>query len=114
MQFVDQLLQLLRQGLAAIFRFIDTVWTWVADQVNAVPWLQFGELLLWQQVLLVITGIAVVYLVYRSIKELLDAAKKLFDAFVTLLSVLVSTLIPAILAGLIAAGGAWIVNNVAL
>jgi hypothetical protein len=113
MQFIDQLLQLLRQGLAAIFRFIDTIWQWAIDQVSAVPWSEFGQLQLWQQVLLVLTAGAVVYLLYRAIRELLDAGKKLLDAFVTLLSVLVNTLIPAILAGLIAAGGAWVVNNVA-
>ena len=113
MQFVDQLLQLLRQGLSAIFGFIDAIWSWALDQVGAVPWTQFGQLLLWQQVLLVLTGGAVIYLLYRAIRELLDAGKKLLDAFVTLLSVLVNTLVPAILAGLVAAGGAWVVNNVA-
>jgi hypothetical protein len=113
MPFVDQLLQLLRQGLAAIFGFIDSIWGWASTQIQAVPWTEFGQLLLWQQVLLVITGAAVVYLLYRAIRELLDAGKKLLDAFVTLLSVLVNTLVPAALAGLVAAGGAWIVNNVA-
>lgn len=112
MQLVDQLLQLLRQGLATIFRFIDQIWSWVILQVEAVPWTEFGQLLLWQQVLLVVTGGAVIYLLYRAIKQLLDAGKKLFDAFVTLLSVFVSTLVPAVLAGLVAAGGAWVVNNV--
>lgn len=113
MQFVDQLLQLLRQGLAAIFRFIDAIWTWALQQINAVPWTEFGQLFLWQQVLLVLTGGAVIYLLYRAIRELLDAGKKLLDAFVTLLSVMVNTLVPAILAGLVAAGGAWVVNNIA-
>lgn len=112
MQFVDQLLQLLRQGLAAIFAFINTIWDWAIAQIDAVPWMEFGQLLLWQQILLVLTGGAVVYLLYRAIRELLDAGKKLLDAFVTLLSVLINTLVPAILAGLIAAGGAWIVTNI--
>ncbi len=112
MQFVDQLLQLLRQGLAAIFSFIDAIWRWAAGQIGAVPWTEFGQLLLWQQILLVLTGAVVVYLLYRAIRELLDAGKKLLDAFVTLLSVLVNTLVPAILAGLAAAGGAWVVNNI--
>lgn len=114
MQFVDQLLDLLRQGLAAIFSFIDAIWRWAAAQISGVPWSEFGLLMLWQQVLLVITAAAVIYLLYRAIRELLDAGKKVLDAFVTLLSVLVNTLVPAILAGLIAAGGAWVVNNISL
>lgn len=112
MQFVDQLLQLLRQGIAAIFGFIEAIWIWAADQISAVPWSDFGQLQLWQQVVLVLAAGAVVYLLYRAIRELLDAGKKVLDAFVTLLSVLVNTLIPAILAGVIAAGAAWVVNNV--
>lgn len=114
MQLVDQLLQLLRQGLAVIIRYIDQIWSWAILQVESVPWTEFGQLLLWQQVLLVLTGGAVIYLFYTAIKELLDAGKRLFDAIATLFSVLISTLVPAILAGLVAAGGAWVVNNITL
>ncbi len=112
MQFVDQLLQFLRQGLSAIFGFIETIWRWSVDQILSVPWGALGNLPLWKQLLLVVTAITVIYLLYKAIRELLEAGEKALAAFATLLSVLIKTLPPAILAGLAAAAGAWAVNNV--
>jgi hypothetical protein len=112
MQFIDQLLQFLRQGLAAIFRFIELIWRWSVEQILSVPWDALGNLPLWKQLLLVLTAGAVIYLLYRAIRELLEAGEKALSAFATLLSVLIKTLPPALLAGLAAAAGAWVVNNV--
>ncbi len=112
MQFIDQLLQFLRQGLAAIFRFIELIWRWSIEQILGVPWDALGNLPLWKQLLLVLTAGAVIYLLYRAIRELLEAGEKALAAFATLLSVLIKTLPPALLAGLAAAAGAWVVNNV--
>src|SRR5262249_22489277 len=50
----DQLLQFLHQGIAAIFRFVQMIWTWSVDQIAtllAVPWQQWP---FWKQVLLVV------------------------------------------------------------
>jgi hypothetical protein len=54
----------------------------------------------------------VIYFLYRAIRELLEAGEKALSAFATLLAVLIKTLPPAVLAGLAAAAGAWVVNNV--
>ncbi len=112
MQFLDQLLQFLRQGLSAVFRFIEVIWRWSVDQILSVPWGALGDLPLWKQLLLILTAGAVVYLLYKAIRELLEAGEKALSAFATLLSVLIKTLPPAILAGLAAAAGAWVVNNI--
>lgn len=112
MQFVDQLLQFLRQGLSAIFRFIEIIWRWSIEQILSVPWEALGDLPLWKILLLVLTAGVVIYFLYRSIRELLDAGEKALMAFATLLTVLIKTLPPALLAGLAAAGGAWVVNNI--
>ena len=40
-QVFDQLLKFLQQGIAAIFHFIELIWTWSVDQISklvAVPW----------------------------------------------------------------------------
>jgi hypothetical protein len=111
-QFIDQLLDFLRQGLAAIFRFVELVWRWSVDQIVAVPWDQLASLPLWKQFLLVLTAGVVIYFLYRAIRELLEAGEKALSAFATLLAVLIKTLPPAVLAGLAAAAGAWVVNNV--
>jgi hypothetical protein len=112
MQFLNQLLQLLQQGLAAIFKFIGLIWQWTIAQVSAVPWNRLNELSTLKVVLLVLVGAVVVYLLYRAGRELLDAGEKLLNAFVTLLTVFVRTLPYILIAGVVAAGGAWIITNV--
>jgi hypothetical protein len=112
MQFLDQLLAFLRQGLAAIFRFVELIWRWSVDQIFSVPWNALADLELWKQLLLVVTAGVVIYFLYKAIKELLEAGEKALSAFATLLTVFVKTLPPILLAGFAAAAGAWVVNNV--
>jgi hypothetical protein len=112
MQFLNQLLQLLQQGLAAIFRFIGSIWQWTIDQIRQVPWDRLGDLSLVKAILLIIAAAAVLYLLYRAGRELLEAGEKLLTAFVTLLSVFVRTLPYILLAGVVAAGGAWVIVHV--
>jgi len=112
MQFINQLLQFLQQGLAMIFRFIAQICQWTITQVSAVPWNRLDQLSLLKVILLVLIGAAVVYLLYRAGKELLEAGEKLLSAFVTLLTVFVRTLPYILIAGAVAAGGAWVLNHV--
>ena len=112
MQFIDQLLRFLRQGIAAIFSFVELIWRWAVQQILAVPWSELGALPLWKQLLLVLTAGTVIYLLYKAIRELLEAGEKALAAFATLLTVLVKTLPPALLAGLAAAAGAYVINNI--
>ncbi len=114
MQLVNQLLQVLQQGIAAIFRFIETIWRWSVTQISAVPWDRLGGLPWYKVVILVICGAAVVFLLYRAARELLEAGEKALSAFATLLTVFVRTLPPILLAGAAAAAGAWVVNHVNL
>jgi hypothetical protein len=40
-QFFNQLLQFLQQGIAAIFKFVQLIWTWSVGHISAltqVPW----------------------------------------------------------------------------
>lgn len=114
MQFLNQLLQLLQQGVNAIFQFVRQIWGWAAEQILAVPWENLGNLPLWKIILLVLVAGAIVYLLYKSVRELIEAGQKVLAAFATLLGVLVQTLLPVLLAGITAAAGAWVVNNVTL
>jgi hypothetical protein len=53
-QVFDQLLKFLQEGISAIFRFVELIWTWSVDQIGkllAVPWQQWPLL---KQVLLVV------------------------------------------------------------
>jgi hypothetical protein len=112
MQLVNQILQFLQQGLAAVFRFIEIVWRWSVTQIAAVPWNRLSELPWYKVVILAICAGAVAFLIYRAARELFEAGEKALTAFVTLLTVFIRTLPPILLAGAAAAIGAWAVNHV--
>lgn len=114
MQFVNQLLQFLQQGLAAIFRFVQTIWTWSVRQIQEVPWDHLSSMPWWKIVLVVLVAAVIVYLLYQAVKELLEAGEKALSAFATLLTVFVKTLPPVLLAGVAAAVGAWLINHINL
>jgi hypothetical protein len=110
-QVFDQLLKFLQQGIAAIFRFVQLIWTWSIDQISkltAVPWQEWP---VWKQVLLVLILAGVLWALYRAGRELLEAGAAVLAAFAGLLGTLVQTLPHVFLAGVIALGGVWLVNH---
>jgi hypothetical protein len=110
-QVFDQLLKFLQQGIAAIFRFVELIWTWSVDQITklmAVPWQEWPLL---KQLLLVLILAGVLWALYRAGRELLAAGAAILAAFATLLAVLVQTLPQIFMAGVIALGGVWLVNH---
>lgn len=114
MQFLNQLIQFLQQGIAAIFKFVQLIWTWSITQVTQVlqsPWQNWP---LWKQVLLVLVLAAVVFALFKVAKELWEAGERVLAAFATLLGVFVRTLPQVVIAGLIAMGGVWLINNLDL
>ena len=51
-QIFNQILQFLQQGIAAIFKFVQLIWTWSVGQISRVfeaPWQNWP---LWKQILL--------------------------------------------------------------
>jgi hypothetical protein len=110
-QVFDQLLKFLHEGIAAIFRFVELIWTWSVDQITrlaSAPWQQWP---LWKEFLLLLILVAVVWALYRAGRELLFAGAAILAAFADLLGVLVRTLPHVMLAGVIALGGVWLVNH---
>jgi hypothetical protein len=110
-QVFDQFLKFLHDGIAAIFRFVELIWTWSVDQIAklaSVPWQQWP---LWKEILLVLVLAAVVWALYRVGRELFFAAAAILAAFAELLGVLVRTLPHVMLAGVIALGGVWLINH---
>ena len=114
MQFFNQLIQFLQQGIAAIFKFVQLIWTWSIGQITQVvqsPWQNWP---LWKQALLVLVLAAVVFALFKVAKELWEAGERVLAAFATLLGVFVRTLPQVVVAGLIAMGGVWLINNLDL
>lgn len=111
-QIINQIVQFLQQGIAWIFNFIKLIWTWSFGQIIAIFQSDWQSLPLWKIVVLVLIVIAIVYVLYKALWELWEAAEKILKAFIGLLSVLVTILPYIIVAGLIAFGGSWIIQNV--
>lgn len=108
----DQFLDFVKQGVSAIFRFIEIVWTWAVGQITtltSVPWQSWP---LWKQVLLIIIAAAVAFALIKAALELWAAGARILTAFATLLIALVGALPSIALAGAVALGGVWILNNV--
>jgi hypothetical protein len=110
-QLFNQLVQFVQQGISAIFRFVQLVWTWSIGQITKVieaPWQNWP---FWKQILLVAVAVAVVWALYKAAKELWEAGERTLGAFATLLGVFVKTLPRVLVAGVIALGGVWLINN---
>ena len=110
-QFFDQLLAFLQQGIAAIFRFVQLIWTWSIDQINKVFQAPWDSWPLWKQALLVLVIAAVIFAVYKAAVELWVAGIRVLRAFASLLVAFIMTLPAILVAGAIALGGLWAVNN---
>jgi hypothetical protein len=107
----QQLLSFLQQGISAIFRFVQMLWTWSVDQIShlvAVPWQQWP---FWKQILLLVVIGGVIWALYKAAKEIFEAGEKILGAFASLLGVLVKTLPSVVLAGFIALTGLWVMNH---
>jgi hypothetical protein len=111
-EVVFQLLQLLQQGIAAIFKFVQLIWRWTIEQVMRVGEVAWSAWPLRKQVLLVLVAGAILYVLYKAGRELWEASEKILAGFASLLVVLVRTLPLILIAGIIAVGGLWVVTSV--
>ena len=113
-QVINQIVQFLQQGIEAIFRFVQLVWTWSFGQMVQILQSNWQNLPAWKLVVLALAIIAIVYVLYKAVLQLWGAAEKVLLAFVSLLSVIITILPFVVIAGLIAAGGGWVIQNVNL
>jgi hypothetical protein len=113
-QFFNQVLQFLQQGISAIFRFVQLIWTWSVDQISRLVQVPWQDWPLWKLILLVLVIGGVGWALFKAAKELWEASERILAAFATLLGVLVRTLPRVMVAGLIALGGVWLLNNLDL
>jgi len=112
MDLLNQLLQFLMDGIQWIVGFVQTIWNWSVEQIRQVPWDSLGTLPLWKKIFLGIVGAGIIYMLYKAGKVLMDAGQKTLDAIASLLSAFVKTLVPVLLAGVVAVVGAYVINHV--
>lgn len=110
----DQLLQFIQQGVLAIFKFIHLIWAWSVTQITSLSSVSWQSWPLWKQVLLVLIVVGVGWALYRAATELWEAGARILTAFATLLIALVHTLPSILMAGVVALGGMWVLNNLDL
>jgi hypothetical protein len=113
-QIINQIIQFLQQGVAAIFKFLQLVWTWSFGQIIAIFQSDWQSLPVWKIILLVAALAAVAYLLYKAAVQLWEAAVAVFRAFVALLSAFVMVLPYIVVAGLVAFAGGWVIRTVNL
>jgi hypothetical protein len=113
-EIFDQFLQFLQQGISAIFKFVQLVWAWSSDQITKMMQAPWDAWPLWKQILLVIVIAAVAWTLFIAAKQLWVAGVHVLAAFASFLGALVVTLPTILIAGLIALGGLWVINNLNL
>ena len=91
-QILDQFLQLLQQGIAAIFRFVGLVWAWSADQIDKILQVPLENWPLWKQILLVLVVAAVIYALFIAAWRLWIASVRALAAFASLVAALIVAL----------------------
>jgi len=111
-QIISSIVQFLQQGIAAIFKFLELIWTWSFGQIISVFQSDWKALPVWKVVLLIAVCAVIVYVLYKAVTVLWEAAVAVFGAFVALLSAFVSVLPYIVAAGLIAFAGGWVIHNV--
>jgi hypothetical protein len=110
-EIFEQFLQFLQQGIAAIFRFVQLIWTWSAEQISKIMQVPWESWPLWKQILLIIVIAAVAYALFVAAMRLWVAGVRVLGAFASLLAAFVYTLPPILIAGVVALGGLWLINN---
>lgn len=111
-QFIDMIAKFLKMGIDAIFKFINFVWGWSFGNIVKIFQSDWQSLPIWKMVVLGIVVAAIAYVLYKAIMQLWKSAAQILHAFIALLGVFVTLLPQIIIAGLIAAAGSYVIQNV--
>ena len=80
-QIINSIMQFLQQGIAAIFKFLELVWTWSFGQIIAVFQSDWKALPVWKIVILIAICAVIAYVLYKAVTVLWEAAVAVFGAF---------------------------------
>ena len=113
-EILEQFLQFVQQGIAAVFRFVALIWAWSMDQIVTMMQAPFTHWPLWKQLVLLIVLVGVAYALLIAARQLWFAAVHVLAAFARFVTALVYTLPAILVAGCIAVAGLWVINNLDL
>ncbi|GJM01525.1 MAG: hypothetical protein DHS20C08_00260 [Rhodomicrobium sp.] len=109
---IKQVVQFLSQGIEAILKFLQLIWTWSFGQIVEILQSNWQQLPVWKIVILIAVLLGVAYCLYVSARQIWGAVESLFRAFVALLSAFVTVLPYIVLSGLIAFAGAYVIQSI--
>jgi hypothetical protein len=110
-QAVDQFLEVLADGLAWVVGFVEALWAWASDQIGRLMQVPWGSWPLWKQVVFVLVAAAVLYALFVVASQLWWATLNVLSSVASFVGTLIVTLPTIVLAGAIALGGLWLINN---
>ena len=89
---LDQFLQFVQQGIAAIFKFVSLIWTWSIEQILRLgqsPWEHWP---LWKQILLIVMVVMVAMFLFFAARQLWYSGVRVLGAFASFVAALIYTL----------------------
>ncbi len=110
-QAIEQSMQVVADALAWAAGVVAAVWAWTSDQIvkmTQAPWETWP---LWKQLLLLAVAAFVIYALFLAVRQLWWAALNVLSALASFIGTLIVTLPTILLAGAIALGGLWLINN---
>jgi hypothetical protein len=111
-QAINTLIQLLQQGITAIFKFLQLAWTWSFGQIIAIFQSNWQALPIWKMIVLGAVMLGIVVMLYKVARQIWSAGEAVLKAFVSLIVVFISVLPFIVIAGLIASAGGYVIKSV--
>ena len=112
MDFLNDFLGFVEATFLAIWHFIAALIYWSVSQIAAIPWGELSYLPAWKIMLLSMIMAVWLTFVYRMIWAFWEAGEKAIIAVILLTTVFIRSLPIILIAGLVGAAVAWIINNV--
>ncbi len=112
MDFLNDLLGFIEAAVTGIFHFIGMLVYWSLAQIAAVPWGALSYLPVWKVMFLSILTALILNYIFWMVWAFWEAGEKALAALIILTTVFIRTLPIIVIAGLVAAMGCWVVNNV--
>lgn len=112
-QVIDAIANFLKFGIDTIVKFIDLVWSWSFGKIIVIFQSDWQSLPVWKIVLLAVIAAVIVYVLYKVVMRIWSGVVQVFHAFISLLRDFVSVLPHVLVAGVIAAAGGYVIQNVA-
>ena len=103
---LDNIVTLLQQGIAVVADFIRLIWSWSFGQMLTIFESDWHALPFGKQIVFGLSALVIALILFRALTHI-------WGAIVGLLSAILTVLPHIAIAGLVAFGGSWIIQNVA-